>query len=286
MMRSPLIGEPPDAELLRHFDAEHPLLGGLPVSILVDNHAFRRVSKRFDYRSSTGNLPPGSFFRLREGLVMMTPECAFARLGNTLNVYQLIQAGTDLCAQYYVDGHTGDIERRKAYLTSPERLSNYLEHAGMIKGSKKAVHALRFVLPNSGSPRETLMNIQFNIPLRMGSFALGLNAMNYDINAGRLATLFDQNSYSIDIAQTDKHIGIEYDGEDYHTDPWKDTRSRNELGVLGWSIYPIRRDVLNDPNKTIQFGLQMRKALRLRNRMPERWDGNFELLRKSIGLPV
>ena len=128
---------------------------------------------------------------------MMTPECAFARLGNTLNVYQLIQAGTDLCAQYYVDGHTGDIERRKAYLTSPERLSNYLEHAGMIKGSKKAVHALRFVLPNSGSPRETLMNIQFNIPLRMGSFALGLNAMNYDINAGRLATLFDQNSYSI-----------------------------------------------------------------------------------------
>ena len=145
---------------------------------------------------------------------------------------------------------------------------------------------LRWVIPNSGSPEETRVFLQYCLPLRFGSFALPLMQLNFDIGSGRLSGLTEQGAYCIDIANAELKAGIEYDGEDSHQDSWKDIRRRNELGALGWNIFPIEKSVLYNPIRSMRFGMQMRHFFKLRNRMPKNWDEKFEKLRSSIGLPI
>ena len=76
------------------------------------------------------------------------------------------------------------------------------------------------------------------------------------------------------------------DGADYHTDPVKDIRRRNELSALGWTIYPIGKQTMYNPENMYRFGLSMRKTLKLRQRLPRNWALKYEALRKSIGLTV
>ena len=217
---------------------------------------------------------------------MTTPELTFIRLANYLDEYQLIQAGTNLCGRYYLNVYSNSIETRKCFITSKRRLSDYINDNIEIMGARKAQHALRWIMENSGSPAETMMYMQLCLPLRMGAFALNCDALNYDVQAKEYAPLFYQNDYSIDLVISKPKIGFEYDGADYHTDPVKDIRRRNELSALGWTIYPIGKQTMYNPENMYRFGMSMRKTLKLRQRLPRNWALKYEALRKSIGLPV
>ena len=217
---------------------------------------------------------------------MATPEFTFIRLANYFNEYQLMQAGIDLCAKYYLNWKTGEILNRQDYITSPNLMASFIVLSKELRGSVKAHDASAWVLPNSGSPAETRSYLQFALPLRKGGLGLPLDAFNYDVRAGKLSGIMDQNEYSIDLVNSKCHIGLEYDGRDYHEDTWKDIRRRNELAVLGWRVFPINNSTLYNPDATLRFGLQMREVFKLRNRFPKCWERKFELLRSSIGLPV
>ena len=268
------------------FNAAHPLYGGMPVSVLVNDPSSRRHSLAITARSCTSDLPAGSFSKLRESLYLITPELLFARMANQVSEIRLAEIGLNLCGRYYMNLDTGRIDDRRELLTTPQKISKYLDKVPEMRGAKKARKALRWVVANSGSPAESKMALQFGTPLWMGGMDLPFTHLNYDVMAGRNAHLCEQSEFCIDYVNPDLKKGMEYDGLEYHLDQGKDKRRRNALEALGWHVFPIDKTVLYNAEATKKAGLQVARYLGLRVRFPKHWQEKFEYLRSELHLPV
>ena len=214
---------------------------------------------------------------------MTSPELVFFRMAAFKTEIQLARTAMDLCARYYIDISKGTIDDRMAFLTTPERLRSYCAALESTRGAKKALRALRWVYPNSGSPVETQLQLLLTLPLGRGGFALPLTHMNYDVKAGRLAHIAEQSSYSIDCANPDLRIAVEYDGQDSHQDPAADKRRRNELKALGWDVFPLEKDTLRNPDRMARFAEVVAKTMHVRLRRPHTWAAKYLALRKELG---
>lgn len=273
-------------ETLAGINTSHPLYGGEPVVLLVSDAKLRRQSERVKSRCCSVNPPGKSFYKLKDGFYLASPELVFACMGQFIPETQLAEIGTNLCGRYYIDRITEEIRGRSKLLTMPEALAAYLEKAGDVRGACKARKALRWVLPNSGSPAETKMALQFCMPKKKGGFALPFTHMNYDVSAGRLARMTEQNEFCVDFVEPNLHEGLEYDGSDYHQDASKDKRRRNALQALGWNVFAIDKTVLYDPDATVKAGRQIAKHMGIRLQFPSNWERCFVKLRTELDLPV
>lgn len=269
-----------------HFNANHPLYGGAPVSVLVSSASARRQSANVASRYCSNDLPSGSFLKLREGLYLASPELVFVRMSNLVSEVRLAEIGLNLCGRYYINLDTGDIDDRLEFLTTPARISRYLDKTPDLRGSVKARKALRWVKGNSGSPAESKMVIQFGNPLWSGGFGLPFTHLNYDVSAGRLANLTEQDDFCIDYVNPRLKQGLEYDGKDAHQDASKDKRRRNALEGLGWHVFPIDKSVLYNAEATKQAGMQIARHLGIRLQFPKHWEKKYECLRRELQLPV
>ena len=273
------------AEGLTAFNTEHPLYGGQPVTVLVNDPRNRRFSSAIVSHSCTHELPDGSFYQLRDGLFVISPQLVFARMARGCKPGRIAEIATDLCARYYVSCATGDILQRSSFLVTPRQLLDYLGTVRGMRGSTMAAQALAWVAPNSGSPMETKTWLQFTMPRRHGGFGLPFDHMNYDVSAGRLARLTVQQDFSIDLACIDKRFGLEYDGRDYHQDAARDKRRRNELATLGWRVFPIEKDTLLDADATERAAHQIAHLIGHRLQDPTGWESRYTTLRSSLDLP-
>ena len=271
---------------LQSFNTQHPLFGGEPVHVLSNSRTNRPHTKSVTAHLVSRELPPSAFFEIRDELFIASPELVFARMANFVSEIELIEIGLNLCGRYYLSPKTEAINTRANYITSPNRIRAFLETTHNLRGSRTALHALEWVIQNSGSPFETKMKIQFCQPLRQGGFALPFNAMNYNISSSKLMGFSEQSTYCVDLAIPELKAGMEYDGAAYHQDSSSDKRRRNALKALGWDIFPIDKDVLMDPEATIRTGHQIAKALHRRLRKPPDWESRFEQLRRDLRLPI
>ena len=266
------------------FNTEHPLYGRKPVSLLVPEDARRRFTDDILCRFAPSSLPERSFFQLREGLYMATPELVFLRMSRFKSEMQLAQIAMNLCARYFIDVKTDKICDRSQFLTTPEKLHSFCLTLADVRGARKALDALRWVYPNSGSPVETRLQLLMSLPLARGGFALPLTHMNYDVKAGRLVRIAEQNSYSIDCANPVLKTGVEFDGQDSHLDSSEDKRRRNELKALGWDIFPLEKDVFNSPDRMIRFAGTVAVCMGIRRRHSRAWPEKYLRLRKELGM--
>lgn len=278
-----------DPKNLRAFNTGHPLYGGRPVTLLVPQQSLRRENADIACRAASGAFPAQSFFQLRDGLYMATPECVFLRAaasGQPLG--HLVELATNLCGRYYlrvVDGKD-EITRRSGFLTTLDRLAQYLDEAAGLRGCRQAKRALKFAACNSGSPEETRLWVILTLPVRYGGFGLPFTHMNYNVKLGRLSGLLEQSKYELDIIAYGTGFSVEYDGEESHLDASKDKRRRNDLKVLDWDVYPVDKFTLYNASRTEQMGRQIAKLLGKRLRLDAEWRGRYIDLRRSLGLPV
>ena len=282
---NPLLACASSTECLSAFNVRNPLYGPPPIALLVKRAEDRRVTDAIVSRYTTVTLPPRSFFELRDGLFMASPELVYCRMASQVSVYQLAKIGTDLCGRYYIDPHTETIGTRTRFLTFPEQLRAFIDSIGSARGVAKARTALRWILPNSGSPEETNMQLLLRLPLSRGGFNLPFSAMNYAVLPGRLSALANQSSYSIDLANPRLKIGVEYDGAAYHLDQSADKRRRNDLKALGWDIFPIDKSVLYDARATVNVADQLAKSIGVRLRKQPSWEEKYLRLRSDLDLP-
>lgn len=271
---------------LSGINASHPLYGGEPVSLLVPEVRFRRQTKHVKSRCCPVRLPERSFFMLRDNLFIASPELVFARMGNLVTEMQLAEIAINLCGRYYIKLGADSIEDRHSSLVTPALLASYLDKTSGMRGEGKARQALRWVLPNSGSPAETKMFLQYCTPLWRGGFAFPFTHMNYDVRAKRHVRMTEQSEFCIDLVNPDLHVAMEYDGGDSHQDSGKDNRRRNALKSLGWTVFVLDKAVLYNPEATIKAGLQIAKHMGRRLQFPSSWERNFAKLRKDLQLPI
>ncbi|MBR0405926.1 MAG: hypothetical protein IJI68_12140 [Eggerthellaceae bacterium] len=281
---NPMDACPLTSEGLHAFNTQHPLYGNAPVDLLVPRQELRRKSNEICCHSVSFDLPPQAFYELRPNLHVASPELAFVRMGRrNLGIMQLAELGTNLCARYYTDLQ-GEIEDRPHFLTTPEKIEQFLDQVKGMDGSLKARKALSYIMANSGSPFETKSMLQFRTPCNRGGFNLPFDAMNFDCKAGRLARLLKQTDFCIDLANTKLKFGFEYDGRDSHDNPSKDKQRRNELVVLGWTIFPIDKSIIYDETATIRIAEQIARLMRVRVRYPKSWHSAFIQLRQELNL--
>ncbi len=273
-------------EEFKAFNALNPLYGPPPISLLVQKGSQKRQSDEYLCRIAKSDYPSGSFFLLRDGLYVATPELVYLRMGYFSTESQLVEIGTNLCGRYYIDYKADKIVDRTGYLTTPDKLKAYIGAAVDVRGSKKALSALRWVAPNSASPYETKVKMVFCHPLSKGGFGLPLSHMNYDIQAGRLQHIMAQSKYSLDLADPRRKVALEYDGDEYHQNSSDDKRRRNELTALGWTVYPIDKAVFHDPDATIRLAEQIARRMKVRLRRSPAWEQKYLKLRQELHLPT
>ena len=271
---------------LCEFNTSHPLFGGEPVCLLSRDQANKRETKKIKVRRCSFDLPPKSFYQLRDGLYITSPELTFVRMASFVSETELTKIGTNLCARYYIRERDKELPTRSSFLTTIEDLEAYIKSVEGMRGSLKAQKVLKRMFENSASPEETNTAIQFCNPVRCGSFGLPFKELNYDFKIGRKLLISEQTEYVLDLANSILKKAIEYDGKDSHKDPGKDMRRRNALAALGWQVHPIDRSVLYNPDETVRFAYQIAKILGMRIRRPAGWESKFIELRKDLGLPV
>ena len=274
------------SEDFSRINPSHPLYGGAPVSVLVNNPSSRRQTREIRARCCSADLPEGSFYKLRSNLYIASPELVFLRMAHLVPEMRLAEIGLNLCGRYYKNLDTSEIDDRSELLTTPAKIQKYLEKASDMRGSTKARKALRWVIGNSGSPAESKMKLQFGNPLWTGGMGLPFTHMNYDVLAGRLAYLTEQNEFCIDYVNPDLKKGMEYDGREFHQDYSKDKRRRNALEALGWHVFPIDKYVLYSAEATKQAGFQIAQYLGLRRHIPKCWEDKFNRMRVELELPI
>lgn len=271
---------------LSAFNTSNPLYGGEPVTILVAGKALRRETSAILSRTCSQYVPEKSFLKLREGLYVISPELTLTRMARHVSIVQLVEMAMNLCGRYYLDLRTQRIEDRTSFLTNVSKLRSYIARLHGANGSAKAERALRWVLDNSGSPYESKMALVFRLPLSWGGFGLRFDAMNYDVRIGRLAYLAEQSEYCIDMVNIDRHVGLEYDGDESHQNTSHDKRRRNALAALGWNVFPIDKAVLHSPEHCEKAAYQLARQLGVRIQKPRNWEANCERLRRDLKLPV
>ena len=283
---NPLLECSTTLEGLSAFNTRNLLYGPPPISLLVNDESGKRWTNDLLCRYMRTELTPGSFFALREGLFVATPEFTYLRMARFSTEVQLAEIGMNLCARYYIDVKTAKVKDRTAFLTTPAKLRAFVIANEGARGSRKALSALRWMMPNSGSPYETKMKLVYCHPLSRGGLSLPFTDMNYDVRAGRLSRMMAQSTYSLDLVDRFRKVAMEYDGEEGHLDFSKDKRRRNELAAMGWALFPIDKQVFHDPDAAIRVGEQVAHYMRVRLRRSTSWEGKYLQLRRELNLPA
>ena len=257
--------------------------GGLPLHVLVSEKGLVRRSNIAVAHVCEAALPQGSFRKLNDTLFIVSPELCFLQMAWELSLPKLVEFGINLCASYYRDLKKGDLPERPP-IVSARKLLRYVENMSGKPGAAKAKKALQWIKDNSASPMETKLFILLVFPKRYGGYGFSDAVFNFEIDPERYAFLTEQDSFKIDICFPDKHVGVEYYGEESHQDTVKDRRRLDALGTLGWDMTVIDKQRLYDPQAFDIAAHQIAQHLGQRIRKPANWDEkNFEL-RYELGL--
>lgn len=149
-----------------------------------------------------------------EGIRLLSVEAAWASMAVELRIDQLVELA-ESCIRHQA--------------TTVERLRDFVA-SERFRGRDECRKALGLVVVGSGSPKET--------QLRLCLYSHGLRpfAVNYTVPG--IAT-DNGGAITLDLADPDLLIGIEYDGDHHRTDKnqWRrDAQKRTQLNALGWSI--------------------------------------------------
>lgn len=251
------------------------------LGVLVNHAGNRRGTGTFRTRVWSSAIPGFSFFRLSEGLYVSSPACVFLQMAHELSVYELIALGDELCGLYSFDPRSPrGIKQREHPLLDIENLSSYLKGVEGCYGFHHAQLAAKRIIENSASPMETVDEMLFCLPSRMGGYGLRVPTMNKEIvlsaDAARVA---GKRVCKGDLCWPDMRLIVEHQGLYDHADSVSFGRDRARVLALktdGYDVVELTGNVVFDLEKFEEAamhvarlqGRRIRKGVR--GRLPER----------------
>ena len=210
-------------------------------------------------------------------LYVSSPELCFVQLACELPLVKLIEIGYELCGGYRLDTHN---DSKRGFhddlpLTNVARLSAFVEKTEKLKGRVNAMRALRHIADNSKSPRETILSMLLTLPNKFGGYGFYKPVLNSRIDVPMLKNKKGQvKTYFCDLYWPEAKVDVEYDSDDYHTQPEqmaKDAIKKNDLTSLGIKVFTVTSKQVASRDEMQKIAEQLSKALgkRLRLPMPE-----------------
>ena len=213
--------------------------------LMAQGKGQRRAEHLVSHSTEGHSLPHGSILRLgNDGETFAcSPELFFPQMGTIADRIDLARIGFELCGTYALSR----THRRGFYTRSPlttvARMQSYLERAAGLRGSNPARWALRYILPRSASPRETVVALLFALPCTFGGCGLSKPSLNHEVVVTqRRGGAIRRQTYRIDLYWPEAKLGLEYDSDLEHTGAERiasDARRRNALESIGITMMTI-----------------------------------------------
>ncbi|WP_455163703.1 hypothetical protein [Slackia exigua] len=133
--------------------------------------------------STTHDFSSRVFFQIAPDVFAVSPALCFCQMGEMLDPVDMIRLGDELCGKYAVlrDEIAFSIEP----LVRRATLARRLRELPSAYGRARAVQAMRYVVDDSASPRETVLEIMLALPRCKGGFGFSTPEMNGIIKVGR-----------------------------------------------------------------------------------------------------
>lgn len=167
------------------------------VDVLVGQGRHYDKPRGLHAHSTTLDFAQGSFFRIAPDLFVVSPSLCFCQMGETLGLVDMIRLGDELCGTYAA--REGKIAFSVDPLVTRPTLERRLRSLPPVRGKVRALQALRYVVGNSASPRETSLEAMLVLPRHRGGFGLPAPEMNGSIkvlrgNTGRSIGAFQKSA--------------------------------------------------------------------------------------------
>lgn len=251
-----------------------------PLHVLVKRPKDRVRSDVMESHVWEGPTPAGSFYELGKGALLASPGFRLAQMSIGRTVAQTAAIGMELCGRYGTsDDERGFLDRGP--VSTPEDLRGYLAQLKGHYGMTKAARSLQWVLPNSGSPMETLLALLLTLPQVDGGCAFPAPELNMRIDpSGELRPLSSQSWFEADLCWPDLGVIAEYNSRMYHSDEKAqdhDSAKADALRAMGWDVHWVTPGRLTDQASREVLIAQMAHALGA-----ERPEADFTTLRGDL----
>lgn len=230
------------------------------LDVLVPSGDARRRSDLLKCHVWQEEPPPGAFRLIGPNVLISSPAFTFLQMAATLDLIELIRLGYELCGSYVVDpsGQAG-LSSRPAIAT-PDDLLSAARHSGWYRGHRKAIRALRHILPGSASPRETDLAMLLTLPVALGGYGLPKPHLNHEIRTGGTIS----GSRYADLYWQDAKLDVEYESSVYHagtTSLGHDSSRRAELREVGIDVLTVTNDQILDRHELDRIARLIEAAL-------------------------
>lgn len=211
----------------------------------------RRKSLRHTVHTLGDTLPFGSFYELKPGIFVESPEFMFLRAASVLPFAQLIAFGDELCGLYsFAPEEKRGFRKRKAPLCKIAQLQHYIASSKGRRGHSRASAALPFVVERSASPMETFDEMTMCLPYRYGGYGIPQPIMNLPVSLDQKASRISSRSKCyLDMGWEHQHLDVEHHGKLDHSseeDRMSDRARVNALKVMGFEVIELTHDQVDD----------------------------------------
>lgn len=205
-----------------------------PLHLLVSDARGRRKIPGCAFHICPQELPPGAFVEYQPFVRISSPEFVFIQMAGKLTLPQTVQLALELCGRYVLVSDTHDGHAQIAHpLTTPTRISAFLEQMPRFPGIKQARRALTWILPNSRSPMETDLAMLLFLPVSVGGKQFPRPTMNAEIPlTGEFRSRANCSRYYIDLFWPEHSLGIEYDSRAEHSNRYRSNQDKKRVEIL------------------------------------------------------
>ncbi|WP_282209278.1 hypothetical protein [Parvibacter caecicola] len=193
------------------------------------------------------------FVEVEHGVFCLRPEETIRQLCQSLPFVNALLACYELCGCYVLPvhpGHGSAVSGAKP-VTSPTRISTYVNRPDKARGRRATLEVLRFVVPFAASPMESAIVIILVLPRRYGGYGLPLPQLNRQVNASmKNADGSIHKTFYLDAYWPDFKLAMEYDSDEFHfssiQDAYRDADRRIWLAKKGLDTVVLTKKQAHD----------------------------------------
>ncbi len=258
-----------------------------PLHVLVPQAKDRGRSKRVSPSVWATFIPKRSFRKVGTDLYVSSPEFLFLQMARKLELVPLIELGMELCGTYRRDALDGLTLFDRPILTTPSRISRFLDTIGSAPGAKRARAAIKFVAPNSASPLETIVYLLLCLPCRLGGYGFPQPKLNANIKLSKRGQEYTLRKRSVpDLYWASAKIDLECHGKmhELETRRQEDSMRRKALEHMGVNVVELTYEEVRNPDLFFASVKRLAKSLgvRIRSRNERHFAEHEAQLRSTL----
>lgn len=244
-----------------------------PIDAVAPKAGARMKSRLVRPHSSSAPLTANSLFFIDDDIAVCRMPVVLVQLARGTTLVDLARIAYEMTGTYGFDaGPSSDVVQDLRPLLDLGELKGYARSccATGVRGSRRAFGALKYVVANSNSPRETDVAIILMMPRSMGGFDMPEFVMNPSIKlSDHLATIVGSGTLKPDFYWPHKKVILEYESDEYHNklpSISRDERRRRAFESEGYHVMRLMNDVLKSNDELNSFMTQLAQTLGLTRR--------------------